>query len=139
MTRNGLTKLVCLFLLAGVAAAQQIPESTYQELHWRMIGPFRGGRTRAATGVPSQPNVFYIGQVNGGVWKSDDYGRTWNPIMDSQNVGSIGAMATAPSDPKTIYVGSGEADMRSDIAYGDGMYKSTDGGASWTHIALNET
>jgi hypothetical protein len=84
------------FLPLGLIHAQQIPESAYQELHWRMIGPFRGGRTRAAAGVPSQPNVFYVGQVNGGVWKTDDSGRTWNPIFDHEPTQSIGAIAVAP-------------------------------------------
>src|SRR3954468_11837665 len=82
----------------------QVPESLYSDLHWRMVGPLRGGRTRAAAGVPSQPNVFYMAQVNGGVWKSDDYGRTWNPIFDRESTQSIGAIAVAPSDPNIVYV-----------------------------------
>ena len=103
-----------------------------------MIGPFRGGRTRAAAGVPSQPNVFYIGQVNGGVWKSDDYGRTWNPIFDDQPTQSIGAIAVAPSDPNIIYVGSGEGLHRPDLSVGNGIYKSTDAGKTWTHLGLRD-
>src|SRR5271167_2719922 len=94
----------CVVVLSATAGWTQVPESTYQDLHWRMIGPFRGGRTRAAAGVPSQPNVFYIGQVNGGVWKSDDYGRTWTPIFDNEPTQSVGAIAVAASDPNIIYV-----------------------------------
>jgi photosystem II stability/assembly factor-like uncharacterized protein len=101
-----------------------------------MIGPYRGGRTRAATGVANQPNVFYIGQVNGGVWKSDDYGRTWNPIFDHESTQSIGAIAVAPSDPNIIYVGSGEGLHRPDLSVGNGIYKSTDAGKTWTHLGL---
>ena len=108
-------------------------------MRWRLIGPFRGGRALAVTGVPGEPNHFYFGAVDGGVWESLDAGRTWNPVFDGADIGSIGAIAVAPSDPRTIYVGTGEADMRSDIAYGDGMYKSTDGGKSWTHIGLEHT
>ncbi len=103
-----------------------------------MIGPFRGGRTRAATGVPSQPNVFYVGQVNGGVWKTDDYGRAWNPIFDHEPTQSIGAIAVAPSDPNIIYVASGEGLHRPDLSVGDGIYKSTDAGKSWTHLGLRD-
>jgi photosystem II stability/assembly factor-like uncharacterized protein len=91
------------------------------------------------TGVPGEPAHFYFGSVNGGVWETLDAGRTWRPIFDGQPVGSIGALAVAPSNPKVIYVGSGEADMRSDIAQGDGMYKSTDGGKSWSHIGLADS
>ncbi len=101
-----------------------------------MIGPFRGGRTRALCGVPSQPNVFYVAQVNGGVWKSDDYGRTWNPIFDKEPTQSIGAIAVAPSDPNIIYVGSGEGLHRPDLSVGNGIYKSTDAGKTWTHLGL---
>jgi len=101
-----------------------------------MIGPFRGGRTRAAAGVPSQPNVFYIGQVNGGVWKTDDYGRTWTPIFDAQPTQSIGDIAVAPSDSNIIYVGSGEGLHRPDLSVGNGIYKSTDAGKTWNHLGL---
>ena len=133
--------LVALFsiLYSNLAQAQQIPESTYQEMRWRMIGPTRGGRTRAACGVNSQPNVFYMGGVNSGVWKSDDFGRTWTPIFDAQPTQSIGAIAVAPSDPNIIYVGSGEGLARPDVALGDGIYKSTDAGKTWTHLGLRNT
>ncbi len=103
-----------------------------------MIGPFRGGRTRAATGVPTQPNVFYMGQVNGGVWKSNDYGRTWNPIFDHESTQSIGAIAVAASDPNIIYVASGEGLHRPDLSVGNGIYKSTDAGKTWTHLGLRD-
>ncbi len=110
----------------------------YQELQWRMIGPFRGGRTRAAAGVPSHPNVFYIAQVNGGVWKTDDYGRTWTPIFDRESTQSIGAIAVAPSNPNVIYVASGEGLHRPDLSVGNGIYKSTDAGKTWTHLGLRD-
>ena len=129
---------ISLLVLLPTTLLAQIPENTYQELHWRMIGPFRGGRTRAACGVPSQPNVFYVGQVNGGVWKSDDYGRTWNPIFDHEPTQSIGAIAVAPSDPNIIYVGSGEGLHRPDLSVGDGIYKSTDAGKTWAHLGLRD-
>jgi photosystem II stability/assembly factor-like uncharacterized protein len=129
---------VCGVALPHVARAQEISPSAYQDMRWRLIGPFRGGRTRAATGVPSQPNVFYIGQVNGGVWKSDDYGRTWTPIFDSQSTQSIGAIAVAPADPNIIYVASGEGLQRPDLSVGDGIYKSTDAGKTWMHLGLRD-
>src|SRR6202167_1594496 len=127
---------ISVFLSIGSGSAQQIPENTYQDLHWRMMGPFRGGRTRAATGLPSQPNTFYLGQVNGGVWSSDDYGRTWNPIFDHESTQSIGAIAVAPSNPNIIYVASGEGLHRPDLSVGNGIYKSTDAGKTWTHLGL---
>jgi len=125
-----------VFAVAGAfeTPAQQISPSLYQEMHWRMIGPFRGGRTRAACGVTSEPNVFYVGQVDGGVWKSNDYGRTWNPIFDAEPSQSIGAIAVAPSDPNIVYVASGEGLARPDLSVGDGIYKSTDAGKTWSHI-----
>lgn len=107
-------------------------------LKWRMIGPFRSGRTVAAAGVPQQPNVFYMGVNNGGVWKTNDYGRTWHPIFDNESTGSIGTIAIAPSDPNIIYVGSGEGLQRPDLSVGNGIYKSTDAGKTWTHLGLRE-
>jgi len=111
----------------------------YAALRWRMIGPFRGGRVNAVSGVRGQPNVFYFGAVGGGVWKSTTAGRTWAPVFDSQPIASIGAIAVAPSSPDVVYVGTGEADMRSQISYGNGMYRSTDAGRTWTHIGLDDT
>jgi len=134
MNRTATRLLVLLFLAISTLAAQQVPSSMYQEMRWRMVGPFRGGRTRAVAGVPAQPNVFYIGVCNGGVWKSDDYGRTWTPIFDDQPTQSIGAIAVAPSDPNIVYVASGEGLQRPDLSVGDGIYKSTDAGKSWTHL-----
>jgi photosystem II stability/assembly factor-like uncharacterized protein len=104
-----------------------------------MIGPFRGGRTRAAAGVPSQPNVFYMAPVNGGVWKSDDYGRTWSPIFDRESTQSIGAISVAPADPRIVYVGSGEGLHRPDLSVGNGIYKSADAGKTWTHLGLADS
>jgi photosystem II stability/assembly factor-like uncharacterized protein len=118
--------------------AQQLDSSMYSELRWRMIGPFRASRTKAAVGIPDQPNVFYIGAVDGGVWKTTDYGRTWNPIFDAQPSGSIGAIALAPSNPNIVYVGSGEGLQRPDLSTGDGIYKSTDAGKTWTHLGLRD-
>ncbi len=118
--------------------AQKVPAEAYQSIKWRMIGPFRGGRTVGAAGIPSQPNVFYIGVNNGGVWKTTDAGRTWVPIFDDQPTGSIGDLAIAPSNPNVIYVGSGEGLQRPDLATGDGMYRSSDGGKTWAHLGLRE-
>ena len=118
--------------------AQQFDPSLYKEMRWRMIGPHRGGRTKAAVGVPDQPNVFYVAFVNGGVWKSTDYGRVWRPLFDDQPTGSVGAIVVAPSNPNVIYVGSGEGLQRPDLATGDGIYKSTDAGETWTHLGLRD-
>jgi photosystem II stability/assembly factor-like uncharacterized protein len=140
---RGLAWLVVGLSLANLACAAAGPSavgaSDYQALQWRLIGPFRGGRVLAVTGIPGDSRDFYFGSVDGGVWKTQDAGRTWQPIFDGEPVGSIGAIAIAPSSPGTIYVGTGEADMRSDIAQGNGMYKSTDGGAHWTHIGLTDS
>jgi photosystem II stability/assembly factor-like uncharacterized protein len=130
--------LLLLAAAAGRVSAQPIPPRLYQGLRWRLIGPFRGGRTVAIAGIPDQPNVFYIGAVNGGVWKTTDAGRTWKPIFDREPTGSIGAIAIAPSDPRILYVGSGEGLQRPDLSTGDGIYKSTDEGKTWVHLGLRE-
>jgi photosystem II stability/assembly factor-like uncharacterized protein len=121
--------------LAPMAAVAQ-SASPMPDMRWRMIGPFRGGRTRAVAGVPDQPNVFYIGQVDGGVWKSTDYGRTWAPIFDHEDTQSIGAIAVAPSNDSIVYAASGEGLHRPDLSVGDGIYRSDDAGRTWTHLGL---
>jgi photosystem II stability/assembly factor-like uncharacterized protein len=139
--RTTVLALVALGTLGTVGesvAAQRPDSSLFQEMRWRMIGPFRASRTKAGTGVPSQPNLFYIGVVNGGVWKTTDYGRTWDPIFDAQGTGSVGAITVAPSDPRIVYVGSGEGLQRPDLSTGDGIYKSTDGGQTWTRLGLRD-
>jgi photosystem II stability/assembly factor-like uncharacterized protein len=133
-----------LFLFAASAApsvvtAQSADVPSPAAMHWRQIGPPRAGRARALSGVPSQPNVFYIGFDNGGIWRSTDYGSTWEPLFDREPTGSIGAIAVAPSDPSIIYVGSGAGIIRPDLAVGDGVYKSTDGGKTWTHLGLRDS
>ncbi len=110
----------------------------FSEMRWRCIGPFRGGRTVGAAGIPDQPNVFFVGVNNGGVWKTTDAGRVWTPIFDGQATQSIGAIALAPSDPNVLYVGSGEGLQRPDLSVGDGIYRSTDGGKTWRHLGLRD-
>ena len=130
--------------LAGPAGAARPPRATaitptaWAELRWRNVGPFRGGRTRAVAGDPTRPSVMYMGVCNGGVWKSTDYGRVWTPIFDAQPTQSIGAIAVAPSDPSVLYVGSGEGLHRPDLSVGDGIYRSNDAGATWTHLGLRD-
>jgi photosystem II stability/assembly factor-like uncharacterized protein len=119
-------------------AGPTFDQKPFAEMRWRCIGPFRGGRTVAISGVAHQLNVFYMAAVNGGVWKTTDFGNTWNPIFDDQPTGSVGALAVAPSDPNVIYVGSGEGLQRPDLATGDGVYKSTDAGKTWTHLGLRD-
>jgi len=125
-------------LFAPFCAAQQYPLNLYQDMRWRMIGPFRGGRTKAICGVASEPHVFYIAQVDGGIWKTTDDGVTWKPIFDAEPTQSIGALEVAPSNPNIIYAGSGEGLQRPDLSVGDGMWKSTDAGKTWTHIGLDD-
>ena len=107
-------------------------------MQWRCIGPHRGGRTVGAVGVPAQPNVFYIGVNNGGVWKTTDFGRTWKPIFDDQPTGSVGDVVVSPSNPDVIYVGSGEGLQRPDLSVGDGIYKSVDAGNTWVNTGLKD-
>jgi photosystem II stability/assembly factor-like uncharacterized protein len=138
---NAKTVALALFAIASPVSqlrAQKLDPSLYSSLEWRMIGPFRGGRTIGATGVRGQPNVFYVGVNNGGVWKTTDAGRVWTPIFDEQPTGSVGDVAVAPSNPNVIYVGSGEGVQRPDLSTGDGIYKSTDAGKTWRHLGLRD-
>jgi len=139
-TRAGIFSLTIIAsgAFSPAMSAQKLDSSLYSSLEWRMIGPFRGGRTIGATGVRGQPNVFYVGVNNGGVWKTTDYGRVWTPIFDEQPTGSIGDLAVAPSNPNVIYVGSGEGVQRPDLSTGDGIYKSTDAGKTWRHLGLHD-
>ncbi len=139
---QGLLVGVLLFAVFPSVPATQAPAagsaSLFGELRWRSIGPFRGGRTRSGAGHPSRPFTFYVGVVNGGVWKTTDAGRTWVSVFDDQPTQSVGALAVAPSDPDVIYVGSGEGLQRPDLSTGDGMYKSMDAGRTWTHLGLGD-
>src|SRR5436189_761886 len=128
--------VIGLAIILGVAKA--LASEFDSILRWRNIGPYRGWRTRAIAVVPSQPNVFYMAPVNGGVFKSTDYGRTWQPIFDDQPTASVGAIAVSISNPNVIYVGSGEGLHRPDLSVGDGIYKSTDEGKTWTHLGLRD-
>jgi photosystem II stability/assembly factor-like uncharacterized protein len=131
--------LLFLFVVAVSAVAQTVPSELLNGLKWRLIGPFRGGRVVAVAGVPGDSTTFYFGAVNGGIWKTSDAGVVWTPIFDSQPVASIGALTVAPSDSKTIYAGTGESDIRSSLSFGNGVYKSVDGGQTWQHMGLEDT
>ncbi|MGH9432943.1 MAG: WD40/YVTN/BNR-like repeat-containing protein, partial [Terriglobia bacterium] len=142
--------LAGLALPAGVLAQQgaqppsqqpapEINPAWLKGLKWRLIGPFRGGRSIAVAGIAGNPEVYYFGAVSGGVWKTTDGGVNWTPLFDKEPVSSIGAIAVAPSDPNVIYVGTGEACIRGDISHGDGVYKSVDGGKTWKNIGLQDT
>ncbi len=134
------SRLVFAWLACALpTAAQTVSPELFHDLDWRLIGPFRAGRAVAVGGVPGSGSTFYFGSVDGGVWQTTDAGTVWKPIFDHQPVASIGALAVSPSNPKVLYVGTGESDIRSDLASGNGVYKSTDGGQSWTNVGLKET
>ncbi|MGA8092937.1 MAG: hypothetical protein WB823_01605 [Steroidobacteraceae bacterium] len=144
MRLSRLLIVVALTAFGGVqpgvnALAQTYGPQLFSQMQWRPIGPLRAGRGRAVAGVPSEPNIFYIGTDDGGVWKSTDYGNSWQPIFDQEPTSSIGAIAVSVSDPNVIYVGTGEGNIRPDQATGMGMYKSTDAGKTWNFIGLRET
>jgi len=137
--------LVCFLMLVvpvfvdAQQNAPQIDPKTYGGMKWRLIGPFRGGRALAVTGVSSQPNTYYFGAVAGGVWKTTDGGVSWDPLFDKQTTSSIGSIAVSESDPNVIYVGTGEACIRGNISFGDGVYRSNDGGKTWNNVGLKDS
>ncbi|MDE1898549.1 MAG: hypothetical protein KGH73_05795, partial [Xanthomonadaceae bacterium] len=131
-----LTLVACAL---SAAAAAPLPGRLLPALHWRLLGPFRGGWATMAVGIPAQPEVYYIGTAGGGVWRTGNAGRTWVPLTDHIGAASIGAIAIAPSDPQVIYAGTGQPEPRYDIAAGDGMYRSADGGRHWQHAGLAGT
>src|ERR1700758_2229365 len=138
-------RLLAVLILASCALitvdarAQQYSESAFKGMKWRSIGPYRGGRVLAVSGVPGDPYTYYFGGVAGGVWRTIDGGNTWTPLFDKEPISSVGAIAIADSNPNVIYVGTGESCIRGNISYGEGMYKSTDGGETGTHIGLENT
>jgi photosystem II stability/assembly factor-like uncharacterized protein len=157
MTRSFAARALTAVLLAVAAAggssvaaekakaAADSPKPAFDDrlfegLSWRSIGPFRGGRVTAVAGVPGQPLVYYMGATGGGVWKTTNAGIDWAPITDGQaKTGSVGAIAVAPSDPNVLYVGMGESCIRGNVSHGDGVYRSTDAGKTWTHVGLRDT
>ncbi len=136
---NTFSIVLALSLFTILSSDAQNPDpSLFNSMQWRNIGPFRGGRTQGAAGVVQQPNVFYIGVNNGGVWKTTDYGRTWFPVFDHEATGSIGTVAVAPSDPNIVYAGSGEGLHRPDLSVGKGLFRSDDAGATWKLMGLED-
>ena len=147
MRKSYATWVACTFsmfvgagiLAAEAACAQSVPESEYAEMQWRMIGPFRAGKVNAVAGIPGNPAVYYFGANGGGVWKTNDGGTVWKPIFDKEPVAAIGALALAPSNPNIIYVGTGVNTITLDVAYGNGVYKSVDGGETWERMGLGDS
>ena len=133
-----LAGLLTLFLTATLTAAT-FDATQFKALKWRDIGPYRGGRSAAVDGVPSQPNVYYFGSVGGGVWKTTDGGETWKPVSDGFFGGSIGAVAVSEWDPNVVYAGGGEKTVRGNVSHGDGIWKSTDAGKTWTNVGLRDS
>ncbi|MGB6669404.1 MAG: hypothetical protein WBE73_13735, partial [Candidatus Acidiferrum sp.] len=131
--------MVLLGLTCTTVRAQTLDDNALKAMKWRQVGPFRGGRTLAVSGVAGDPETYYFGSVAGGVWKTTNGGLTWTPMTDKTGIMSVGAIAVAPSDPNVIYVGTGESCWRGDISYGDGMYKSLDAGKTWSHIGLEDS
>jgi photosystem II stability/assembly factor-like uncharacterized protein len=128
-----------LNLCSRSAFSQAVSPELFSGLSWRLIGPFRGGRTVAVSGVPGDNKTFYFGAAGGGIWKTTDAGTVWLPIFDHEAVASVGAIEVAPSDANIIYAGTGESDIRSDLTSGDGVYKSTDAGKSWRNVGLRDS
>ena len=134
-----LISTIILLIIPVTSFPQTIPAKAYANMQWRLAGPFRGGWSTMAAGIPDKPNTYYFGAAGGGVWKTNDAGRTWQPMMQHQQSSSIGALAIAPSDPKVIYAGTGQVAVRYDILAGNGVYKTTDGGKTWKNVGLKDS
>ena len=132
-------RYLLLTLICAHAGFGQVHESLLKGMQYRLVGPFRGGRVLAVTGIPGDPQTYYFGAAAGGVWKSIDGGAHWTPQFDKQDIASVGSIAVAPSDPNILYVGSGEGCLRGDITYGNGVYRSNDAGKTWTNIGLKDS
>jgi photosystem II stability/assembly factor-like uncharacterized protein len=137
--RAGLAAVCLSAAVASASAARPYPAELYSGMRWRNIGPFRAGWSTCVAGVPDRPNTFYFGAAGGGVWRSDDAGRTWTGLFQDEGAASIGAIAIAPSDPRIIYAGTGQVTARYDIASGDGVYRSDDGGRRWRRVGLPDS
>src|SRR5687767_7673027 len=130
---------ILLTLLLTTTAAAAFDAARFKALKWREVGPYRGGRSAAVEGTPSQPNTYYFGSVGGGVWKTTDAGETWKPVSDGFFGGAIGAVAVSEWDPNVVYVGGGEKTVRGNVSHGDGMWKSADAGKTWTFMGLKDS
>ena len=139
MFRRALLMLVASWILTSPALAAPVPPESYSALQWRLVGPLRGGWATATLGVPGQPETFYFGAADGGVWKTTDAGRTWTPLMDHEAAASVGALAVSPRDPQVLWVGTGQVTTRWDIASGNGVYRSRDGGRTWEPRGLADS
>ena len=137
--RPWLLAVAALAVIAGQAGAQSVPEERYENLRWENIGPARGGRSTAVAGSDARPLEFYFGATGGGLWKTSDAGTTWRNVTDDQiGSASVGSVQVCAADPDVVYIGTGETQLRGNIQQGDGVYRSEDGGETWTHLGLRE-
>jgi photosystem II stability/assembly factor-like uncharacterized protein len=136
---KSLSFIIIFLLTTDSIYSQTLPQNSFSDMKWRLVGPYRAGWGTVAEGIPDQPNTFYFGGAGGGVWKTTDAGRTWEGLMQNESAAAVGGLAIAPSNPKVIYVGTGQVALRYDILDGDGVFKTTDGGETWNNVGLKNT